>query len=191
MNRFPGMRPTYPQGGSQLQGVRGYQGMGQLPDPTACAVTTEDALMDAVCAREARVNFLLEHGEPFWLPTSLGLGTTPAAGTQFQSTTTSVDFDLLVIGAESTLYKSTIDIRDSARQRILTNAPTPIGAIADFQINTGAANAPASQMQFRNFWYKPYLLPARSQFAYTVAADGTESNGVFTLYCLQPPTYTS
>jgi hypothetical protein len=149
-----------------------------------CNMTADDALAAAVCAREVRVAFLLEHGEPFWLPTSLGLGTTPASGTLFQSTTMSVDFDLLIVGGDCTIFLSTIDIRDSARQRILTNSTAPIGALFDIQVS-------GTLTQYRNFWYKPYLLPARSQLAYTVTANGTESNGILTLYCLQPPTYTS
>lgn len=166
-------RQTYPRDGSQLHGL------GAVGDPSC---ETLEAVAEAVSKREARVAYLLEHGEMFWLPVALGLGTTPAAGTQFQSTTTSVDFDLLVIGADSSIFLSSIDIRDSARQRLLTNSTTPIGAIADFQVS-GTLN------QFRSYWYRPYLLPARSQFALTVTANGTESNGVFSFYCLQPPIY--
>ena len=58
---------TYPPGGSQLHGLNGS------PDMQAVA--------NAVTDRENRVRFLLEHGEMFWLPVALGLGTTPAAGT--------------------------------------------------------------------------------------------------------------
>ncbi len=168
-------RQTYPPGGAQLHGMGAAIGA----DPSC---QTVEAVAAALTAREQRIQYLLEHGEPFWLPVALGLGTTPAAGTQFQSVTTSVDFDLLVIGADCTIFLSTIEIRDSARQRLLTNSTTSIGAIADFQV-TGTLN------QFRSYWYKPYLLPARSQFALTVTANGTESNGDWTFYCLQPPIY--
>lgn len=168
-------RSTYPPGGSQLQGL------GAVSDP-ACDLVSSVA--DAIRQRQERVQYLQEQGEMFWLPVSLGLGTTPASGTQFQSVTTSVDFDLLVIGADCTIFISTIEIRDSARQRLLTNSTSPIGAIADFQVS-GTLN------QFRSYWYKPYLLPARSQFALTVTANGTESNGILTFYCLQPPIFNS
>jgi len=167
--RFLNVKDTYPPNGGQLRGLSEIN-------------TDLDAVAAAINQRQMRVQDLLENGEVFWLPVSLGLGTTPAAGTTFQSVTTSVDFDLLVVGAECTIFKSSIDIRDSARQRLLTNGPTPIGAIADFQVS-GSLN------QFRNNWYRPYLLPARSQFALTVTADGTESNGILSFYCLQPPVY--
>lgn len=167
--RFLNQRQSYPPNGGQLHGLRDIN-------------TDVDAVAAAINEREQRVADLLQHGEMFWLPVSLGLGTAPSAGTTFQSVTTSVDFDLLVVGADCTIFLSLIDIRDSARQRLLTNGPTPIGAIADFQVS-GTLN------QFRNNWYRPYLLPARSQFAITVTADGTESNGVLTFYCLQPPVY--
>lgn len=172
-------QPTFPPQGTYLRGLPDQgppnNGASQMP---AC----NNPLAQSVDARNERVRFLIEHGEMFWLPVSLGLGTTPAAGQQFSSSTVAVDFDLLIVGADCTIFKSTIDIRDSARQRLLTNAPTPIGAIADFQVS-GTLN------MFRNNWYRPYMLPARSQFALTVTADGTESNGVLTFYCLQPPTY--
>lgn len=167
--QFLNQQRTYPRNGGQLHGLRDIE-------------TDVDAVAAAINAREQRVDDLLAHGEMFWLPVSLGLGTTPAAGTTFQSVTTSVDFDLLIVGADATIFLSLIDIRDSARQRLLTNGPTPIGAIADFQVS-GTLN------QFRNNWYRPYLLPAKSQFALTVTANGTESNGVLTFYCLQPPVY--
>lgn len=141
-----------------------------------------EAVTEAINNREARLNYLLQHGEMFWLPVALGLGTAPAAGNQFQSVTAAVDFDLAIIGADCTIFKSTIDIRDSARQRLLTNAAVPIGALADFQVS-GTLN------QFRNNWRRPYLLPARSQLAITTYADGSESNGVLTFYCLQPPVF--
>ena len=169
---------TYPgANGMQLHGIGEAQAA-----VNAYSGLTADAVAEAISDREARVQYLLLHGEMFWLPVALGLGTTPAAGTQFQSVTSSVDFDLLVVGADCTIFKSTIDIRDSARQRLLTNATTPIGAISDFQVS-GTLN------MFRNNWYRPYLLPARSQFAITTTADGTESNGVLTFYCLQPPVF--
>lgn len=167
--RFLNQQRTYPQNGGQLHGLADID-------------TDVDAVAAAINQREQRVEDLLRHGEMFWLPVALGLGTTPASGTTFQSVTTSVDFDLLVVGADCSIFLSSIDIRDSARQRLLTNGPTPIGAIADFQVS-GSLN------QFRNNWYRPYLLPARSQFALTVTANGTESNGVLTFYCLQPPVY--
>lgn len=178
-------RNTYPSGGSFLHGLPNSaisapgngNGQGQV-----MAESCDNVLSQSIQAREERVRFLLEHGEMFWLPVSLGLGTTPASGTQFQSVTTSVDFDLLVVGVDCTIFLSTIDIRDSARQRLLTNATTPIGAIADFQLS-------GTLSVFRNNWYRPYMLPARSQFALTVTANGTESNGTLTFYCLQPPTY--
>ncbi len=167
--QFLNQQRTYPPHGGQLHGLRDIE-------------TGPDAVAAAINQREQRVNDLLRHGEMFWLPVALGLGTTPAAGATFQSVTTAVDFDLLIVGADCTIFLSTIDIRDSARQRLLTNATTPIGAIADFQVS-------GSLSQFRNNWYRPYLLPARSQFALTVTANGTESNGVLTFYCLQPPVY--
>lgn len=169
---------TYPPGGTYLRGLQEAAGAPQMQPVAAC----EDPLSRNIQEREARIRFLLEHGEMFWLPVSLGLGTTPAAGTTFPSTTTSVDFDLLVVGADCTIFKSTIEINDSARQRLLTNATTPIGAIADFQVSS-------TLNMFRNNWYRPYLLPARSQFKLNVTADGSESNGVFTFYCLQPPVF--
>ncbi|OQB32220.1 MAG: hypothetical protein BWY07_01979 [Candidatus Hydrogenedentes bacterium ADurb.Bin170] len=175
-------RNTYPRGGSYLRGLQQEPGAGNngmQQEPSLC-----DPLSESVMRRHQRIDFLLREGEPFWLPVSLGLGTTPTAGRQFQSVTTPVDFDLLLIGAAATIFKSSIDIRDSARQRILTNAPTPIGHIADFNVS-------GSLVANRNFWDKPYMLPARSQIAITVTADGTESDGIFTFYCLQPPTYSS
>lgn len=167
--RFLPQDRTYPPNGGQLHGMRDIN-------------TDVDAVAAAINQREQRVSDLLLHGEMFWLPVLLGLGTTPAAGTTFQSVTTSVDFDLLIVGAACTIFLSSIDIRDSARQRLLTNGPTPISTIADFSVS-GSLN------QFRNNWYRPYLLPARSQFALTVTANGTESNGVLSFYCLQPPVY--
>lgn len=172
-------RNTYPQGGTYLRGLQSEPAV--TPQMQQIAVC-EDPLTRNIKDREERIRFLLEHGEMFWLPVSLGLGTTPASGTQFASVTTSVDFDLLVVGADCTIFKSTIEINDSARQRLLTNATTPIGAIADFQVSS-------TLNMFRNNWYRPYLLPARSQFKLNVTADGTESNGVFTFYCLQPPVF--
>lgn len=175
-------QPTYPPQGTYL---RGLPDQGGAPNNGASQMPgCNNSLNQSVDSRNERVDFLLKHGEMFWLPVSLGLGTTPAAGNTFQSITTAVDFDLLIVGADCTIFKSTIDIRDSARQRLLTNATTPIGAIADFQVS-GTLN------MFRNNWYRPYMLPARSQLALTVTADGTESNGVLTFYCLQPPTYTA
>jgi hypothetical protein len=166
---------SYPPGGAMLHGLPANSGQAMAPPPG-------NVLSQVIASREERIRFLLEHGEMFWLPVALGLGSAPAAGTQFQSVTTSVDFDLLVVGADCTIFKSTIEIRDSARQRLLTNSTTPIGAIADFQVS-------GTLSMFRNNWYRPYMLPCKSQFALTVTADGTESNGVLTFYCLQPPIY--
>lgn len=176
MNNF---RNTYPPNGTYLRGLQAEAAAVPVSEPAGYC---EDPLSRNINEREQRIRFLLEHGEMFWLPVSLGLGSTPAAGTTFASVTTSVDFDLLVVGADCTIFKSTIEINDSARQRLLTNASTPIGAIADFQVSS-------TLNMFRNNWYRPYLLPARSQFKLNVTADGTESNGVFTFYCLQPPVF--
>lgn len=175
---FNTARRTYPGAGGF-----GLHGSGRLGAVNTAEFDTA-ALDQVISAREERVQFLLRHGEIFYLPVALGLGTTPSAGSTFQAVTTSVDFDLLIIGAECTIFKSTIDIRDSARQRLLTNSPTPIGAIADFAVS-------GSLTMNRNYWRSPYLLPARSQFAITTTADGTESNGTLTFYCLQPPVYNS
>jgi len=144
--------------------------------------TTEMAIAQNIADREARINYLYEHGESFWLPVSLSIGTTPAAGSTFNFVTTVVDFDLLVVDAWSSLSLSLIELKDSARNRLLTNGPTQIAAIA------GLTNATVSNSRLYG-WRKPYLLPARAQIALTVTANGTESTGNWTFLCLQPPAY--
>lgn len=147
-------------------------------------ISTQEAIYGKISDREARAKYLLEHGEPFWLPVSLAIGSTPAAGTTFNFITTAVDFDLLVINAWSSLRLSQVEIKDSARNRLLTNGPTQIAAIAGFTTSV------ATYTQSRDEgWWRPYLLPARAQFALTITVDGTESTGNWSFLCLQPPVY--
>lgn len=163
---------TYP-------GQQGFENaQDSMVDPNAITV----GLMEQrVMAREARITYLKEHGEPFWLPVVLGLGTTPAAGTVFPSITLAQDFDLLIVGAHCDLRLSSIELKDSARNRLLTNGPVLISAITTFTTPTYTMD--------RDYWFREYLLPARSQIGITVTADGTESNGKLAFLCLQPPNY--
>lgn len=159
-----------------------YNGIGDtLPAGTP---TTEQAVYAQIQNREERIRYLLEHGEIFWLPVALSIGTTPAAGTTFQRITTAVDFDLLLIDAWCDIRLSQIELRDSARNRLLTNGPTQIAAIA------GLTNSTQTSSRLYG-WRMPYLLPARAQVALTVTADGTESNGNWSFICLQPPAYSA
>jgi hypothetical protein len=143
--------------------------------------TTVDLMSQRVQSRELRIDYIKQHGEPFWLPVLLGLGTTPAAGTVFPSITLAQDFDLLIIGAHSDLRLSRVELKDSARNRLLTNGPVLFSAITTFTTSTYTMD--------RDYWFREYLLPARSQIAITVTADGTESNGNLAFLCLQPPNY--
>lgn len=143
---------------------------------------TREALDQKVIARDDRSRWLWEFGDSFWLPVSLAIGTTPAAGVSFVRSTMAVDFDMLVVGAHADLRLSTVQILDTARQRLLTNATTLISAIATFT---------TTFTMDRAYWQRPYFLPARSQLQVTVTADGTESNGNFIFLCLQPPNYTA
>jgi len=145
-------------------------------------ISTEEAIGQNIANREARIQYLLEHGESFWLPVSLAIGTTPAAGTTFNFVTTVVDFDLLLVDAWSSLSLSQIELKDSARNRLLTNGPTQIAAIAGFTDSSKTASRLYG-------WRKPYLLPARAQISLTVTANGTESTGNWAFICLQPPAY--
>lgn len=169
---------------SGMYGLRGIPAAQPQPIPQGQALNgpaLDCGLLGQVLQeREKWVKFLAEHGEMFWLPVSLGLGTTPASGTNFLSNTNSQDFNLLIVGADCTIQLSTIQITDSARNRALTNSTVPIGAIADLQTSTATTI-------FRTYWPRPYLLPARSQLNLVVTANGTESNGTLTFYCLQPP----
>lgn len=168
----------------QMYGLRGLPGQPQQSAPPQSQGMAQgfncDLFSQNLREREEWVRFLLEYGEMFWLPVSLGLGTTPASGSNFPSNTNSQDFNLLIVGADCTIQLSTIQIIDSARNRALTNGAVPIGAIADLQ-------TPTATTIFRTYWRRPYLLPARSQLNLTVTANGTESNGTMTFYCLQPP----
>jgi hypothetical protein len=137
-----------------------------------------------IADREARVEWIQQHGELYLLSVDLGLPSpAAAAGTQKQALTPSQDFDLVVIAAHCNLYLSTIELVDSARNRSLTNGPAAIYSFASF------ANASARLEHFD--WVAPYLLPARSQFKIITTADGTETGGRLTFICKQPPTYTS
>lgn len=157
-----------------------YNGMSDtLPGGNAM---TREAIQQKISDRDERSRYLYEFGEPFWLPVSLAIGSSPTAGSTFNFVTTAVDFDLLVIDAWSQLRLSQIEIKDSARNRLLTNGPTQIAAIAGFTTS-------AYTMSHFLGWFRPYLLPARAQFAVTVTADGTESTGNFAFVCLQPPAY--
>jgi hypothetical protein len=149
-----------------------------LPSPSQFNAA---ALDQRIRERDARIQFLLEHGDPYFLPVSLGLGSTPAAGTRFNAATTPLDFDVLIVGAYSTLRFSTISIKDSARSRDLTNDTTPIAAIANF--------ATTSVAMTRDYWKRPYLLPSKSILSFVTTADGTESNGTLVFICHQPPSY--
>lgn len=144
--------------------------------------TTQEAIWQKISDREERIAYLLEHGEAFWLPVALSIGTTPVAGTPFSRITTAVDFDLLIVDAWCDLRLSQIELRDSARNRLLTNGPTQIAAVA------GLTNSTQAVARLYG-WRKPYLLPARAQIAMTITADGTESNGNWAFICLQPPAY--
>lgn len=150
------------------------------------ASEVQDLIAQRISDREARIQYLLDHGEAFWLPVSLAIGATPAAGTQFSFVTPVQDFDLLLVDAWSSLRLSGIELKDSARNRLLTNGPVQIAAIAGF--TTTAASYTTSR---DSGWIRPYLLPARAQVALNVTADGTESTGSFTFICLQPPVYNS
>ena len=181
MNRFrhPGVAAVGPGNPYFEYPYAGFQGVGDtMPNGTP---ETVDLMEQRVMDREARILYLKEHGEPFWLPVLLGLGTTPAAGTTFQSITSAVDFDLLIVGAHADLRLSRLELRDSARNRLLTNGPTLFSAITTFSTSTYTMD--------RDYWFREYLLPARSQMAITVTADGTESNGNLAFLCLMPPTY--
>jgi hypothetical protein len=147
-----------------------------LPSPSQINAA---ALDQRIREREARLKFLLEHGDIFYLPVSLGLGSTPAAGTRFNSATNPLDFDVAIIGAYSTLRASTIMIKDSARSRDLTSDTTPIAAIANYTTTSVAMT--------RDYWQRPYLLPSKATLALQTTADGTESNGTLVFICLQPP----
>ncbi len=139
------------------------------------------ALQNQVDSRFARMEELLRFGEIYWLSFGLGIASpAPAAGTQNVVLTPNQDFDLLIVGANCDLYKSKIEIVDSARNRLLTNGATLLSSIAS---TPGASGAIQPIWE----WHRPYLLPARSQLRITVTADGTETGGNFSLICLQPP----
>lgn len=158
-----------------------YSGIGDTFPAGDCE--TINAIDFKVRDREDRIRYLVDHGEPYWLPVQLGLGTTPAAGSTFSSVTPAVDFDLLLVGLHSDLRLSLAELRDSARNRLLTNGPTLISAIATFTTSAYTMD--------RGFFFRHYLLPARAQLAITITADGTESNGRFNFLCLQPPAYSA
>lgn len=155
-------------------------GLGDASAQTPEQIGTS-ALQAQVDSRFARVRELLEYGEIYWLSFQLGIAAgPPAAGTQNVVLTPNQDFDLLIVGANCDLYKSKIEIVDSARNRLLTNGATLISSIAS---TPGASGAIQPIWE----WHRPYLLPARSQLRITVTADGTETGGNMSLICLQPP----
>lgn len=163
----------------QYQVDEGFQ-ISQDSMPNADGQTV-DLMQQRVASREARIQYIKDHGEPFWLSVLLGLGTTPAAGTVFPSITLAQDFDLLIVGAHCDLRLSQVELKDSARNRLLTNGPVLFSAVTTFTTSTYTMD--------RDYWFREYLLPARSQIAVTVTADGTESNGKLAFLCLQPPNY--
>jgi hypothetical protein len=162
---------------------RGLYGLGDGGAAQAQASAVQSATQDYLNARAQLSQNLWQYGEPFWLPVALGLGTTPAAGLQFTAVTTAVDFDLLIVAAHVDLKLSSLEIRDTARNRLLTNGPTLASALATFTTS--------SLTMDRSLWVNGfYLLPARAQLAIITTADGTESGGRLTFLCKQPPVTT-
>lgn len=138
-----------------------------------------NSITTAIQNRFALVDQLLEWGEPYYLPISLGIPAGALDGATNQVVSNNQDFDLLIIGAASTIYKSSIEILDSSRNKLLTNGSVPISSLASF--------ASGSVVVQPWNWSAPYLLPAKAILNITVTADGTESGGVLTLRCIQPP----
>lgn len=165
---------------------RPYYGFGdELPPPPSPSQINMQALDTQIRQRAERLRFLLEFGEPFFIPVSLGLGTTPAAGNKFTSSTTPLDFDVAIIGCWSNLRLSTVEIKDSAKGRTLTADTTPISSVANFNSSSVAQ----TRDYFGGPYKRPYLLLSKSIITLVTTADGTESNGNFVFYCLQPPSY--
>ena len=164
---------------------RGLYGLGA--DMPAPQTQVQQATQSYLNQRQQLVQLLWQWGEPFWLPVSLGLGTTPAAGLQFTAITTAVDFDLLIIGSHCDLALSSMEIRDTARNRLLTNGPTLSTAVNTVVKDTSALPVTMNRDPWLNGCY---LLPARAQLQIVTTADGTESNGKLTFLCKQPPVTT-
>lgn len=133
--------------------------------------------------RKDRIDFLMQYGEVYWLPVSLGIASpAPAAGATNQVISNNQDFDLLMYAAFCTLRLSSVEIVDAARNRAITNGTVPIPAIAQFVTTGGVVGYPFE-------WEAPYLLPAKAQLKITVTADGTETGGTLVFKCKQPPVY--
>lgn len=133
--------------------------------------------------RLMRINYLLEKGESFWLPVSLGLPSPAAsAGANYTVTSNNQDFDILIVGALANLSLSSVEIVDSARNRALTNGAVLIPTLAQVVKGTSVITFPFD-------WKKPYFLPAKAQLRITTTADGTETGGYLNFRCLMPPVY--
>jgi hypothetical protein len=125
-------------------------------------------------ANAARIKVILEGGTVYWLSTNLGV---PASTARVQAQTVAVSADLVVIGAQSNLYLSTIEIEDQGTSILLTNSTTPLSAVAG-----RATLEPGIK-----YWPRPYLLKAQTMFKFNVTGDGTESGGFLALICLRLP----
>ena len=178
--RSPGGGSPYDVPGADRPDQYSSRGLSDTVSPQALS-----AVQQAVQDRNNRVADLLQYGEPYWLPVSLGIASpAPAAGTQNTVLTNNQDFDLLIVGAQCSLRLSTIEIVDSARNHSLTNGTAPIPSFA--QVVQSSAGGVVG---FPWDWVKPYLLPAKAQLRLVITADGTETGGTLTFRCLQPPTY--
>jgi hypothetical protein len=152
---------------------------------TAQTASVEAAASQVIGEREARIRELLTYGEELRIPIEFQLGSVaPAAGATFNASLTNLDFDVLLLGASCTIFKSRVEIKDASRQRYFTQAPVPISSVADIVVSS-------SNETRRNLWTRPYLLKAKSTLQFKIIADGTETNGVWTFYALQAPTFTA
>ena len=159
---------------------RSRWGLGDTP-PGVPNQFTNQVIADQIAWRLNRTEELLQQGEIYFLSLSLGIASpAPAAGTQNIISTPNQDFDLLIIGVNCNRYLSSVQIYDTARNRNITNGNSLISSLA----STPGANGAISE---RWNWPRPYLLPAKSQLQIAVTADGTETGGSITFYCLQPP----
>lgn len=152
-------------------------GMGYLSEQQA----VDTGIRQDISWRDEAIRFLLDQGEPYWLPVELHLDPTGVAQTVF---TSAQDFNLLVVGATANVVFSTVQIRDSARNRNLTGGPVQIHMIANW---AQAAETEISTSECEKMWAKPYFLAARGQFQIVAISDGVEEDGYLTFSCLMPP----
>lgn len=123
-----------------------------------------------------RIQYLLDNGTQYWLSTNLGLPS-PAATTTVNKQTASVDNWLLIIGAQSNISLSTIQIQAQGTDNYLTNSATPISSIAGRStLEPGI-----------KYWARPYLLAPQTQLGLFTTGDGTETGGFLALICLKLP----